>query len=121
MTAPAVHPLAQQWREDARTLRRRASETQADVLESCAQDLEAWSREQALEALTLNQAAQESGYSYSALEKMVREGRLPNVGSKGAPRVRRANLPRKGERSTFHSEEPGLAQQILQSRTCNLI
>ncbi len=72
--------LATQWRTDADTLRRRGAAAQAVALESCADDLEAAHREHALEALTLNVASQESGYSYSALQKKVASGELPNMG-----------------------------------------
>ncbi len=96
---PAAPPgelkLARQWREEAGVLRRRSAPTQADVLESCAAELESWTLERDLETMTLHQAAQESGFSYSALEKNVRRGAIINVGKKGAPRIRRGDLSRK--------------------------
>ena len=92
---PAELGLAQRWREEALLLRRRAATLQAEVLESCAAELEACSKERDIEALTLSQAADESGFTYSALEKMVRRGAIANVGRRGAPRVRRRDLPRR--------------------------
>ena len=71
---PTELGLAQRWRDEAALLRRRAASPQAEVLESCAAELEAWARERELQALTLDQAAAESGYTYSAIEKMVRRG-----------------------------------------------
>lgn len=47
------------------------------------------------EALTLKQAADETGYSDDYLGRLVRDGKLENVGRKNAPRVRRGDLPRK--------------------------
>lgn len=47
------------------------------------------------DALTLREAAGESGYSPDHLSRLVREGRLPNVGRKHAPRVLRSDLPRR--------------------------
>ncbi len=107
--------LASQWRDEADTLRRRGAEVQAVALESCADDLEAAHREQALEALTLNEASQESGYSYSALQKKVASGELPNMGTKNCPRVRRGDLPRKaGQLPREPSDgEPDLAGKVL--------
>lgn len=61
-----------------------------------------------LEALTLEAAERESGYGYSALQKMVADGRLENVGVKGRPRVRRCDLPKKG--GTSHV---GIAEMVL--------
>jgi hypothetical protein len=103
VTAGAI-PLPARWRADADILRRRGAVPQAEALESCAveleafeqeRQLEAFEQERQLEALTLEQAVIESGYSYSALEKMVRAGQLQNVGIRGKPRVRRGDLPRK--------------------------
>ncbi len=107
--------LASQWRDEADTLRRRGAEVQAVALESCADELEAAHREQALEALTLNEASQESGYSYSALQKKVASGELPNMGTKNCPRVRRGDLPRKaGQLPRKPSDgEPDLAGKVL--------
>lgn len=87
--------LLERWRTDATVLRRHGLEREADALAQRAQELDAAVTAWAAESLTLEQAAQESGLSYSALEKAVRRGRLANAGSKGAPRVRRADLPRK--------------------------
>ncbi len=113
MTGPT--DLAAHWRTEADTLRRRGAEGQAVALESCADELEAAHREEALEALTLNAASQESGYSYSALQKKVASGELPNMGTKNCPRVRRGDLPRKtGQLSRRPSDgEPDLAGKVL--------
>ncbi len=107
--------LAADWREDAETLRKRAATAQAVVLESCAEELETVLRERDFEALTLQGASEESGYSYSALQKMVAEGKLPNRGDKNRPRVRRGDLPRKaGQLPRGPSDgEPDLAGTIL--------
>jgi hypothetical protein len=104
--------LAQRWRDEAALLRRRAASPQAEVLESCAAELEAWARERELQALTLEQAAAESGYTYSAIEKMVRRGAIANVGRRGAPRIHRRDLPRRG---TTRGRElaPDLAARVL--------
>ena len=47
------------------------------------------------EPLSLARAAAESGYSADHLGRMVREGKLANAGRPNAPKVRRADLPRK--------------------------
>ena len=61
-------------------------------------DLEAVARDEGTELLSLTQAALRCGYSPDSLGKMVRQGRLENVGRKNAPRVRVADLPRKALR-----------------------
>ena len=94
-------------------LRRRGAETLAASLESCAAEVEQWAREWELEALTLDQAAQESGYSYSTLQHLVAGKRIPNAGSARRPRIRRADLPRK---VTAQPAGLGLADRVLAAR-----
>ncbi len=86
------------------------------MAESYAQELETALRECELEELTLQGAADESGYSYSAIQKKVADGELQNVGDKNRPRVRRGDLPRKGRRPKPKGE-PDLAGRILAHRT----
>ena len=112
-SAPAELMLARRWREEAVVLRRRAASAQADLLESCAAELEIWARERDLESITLHQAAQESGFSYSALEKKVRHGSLTNVGKKGAPRIRRGDVPRKATIVRRAHATPEISSRVL--------
>ena len=113
-----MHKLAARWREEAELLRRRGQPTLAAMAESYADELEEELRQADLEALTLKQAAEESGFSYSAIQKMVNTGQLPNVGDKHRPRVRRGDLPRKAGRlrSQRNDGQPDLAGQILAGR-----
>lgn len=105
------------WRSEAEVLHRRGADEQAAVLESCASELVEEGRFLSLEALTLEQAAAESGFSYSALQKMTRDGTIPNVGKKGAPRVRRADLPKKpGGGRKAREDEPDLVELVLAGR-----
>jgi hypothetical protein len=79
----------------------------AGVLEWCINEVAATLEAHKLELLTYAEAAEESGYSYSAIEKSVRNGDIPNYGSKGKPRVRRGDLPRKAARGE------GIADRVL--------
>ncbi len=65
--------------------------------------------------LTLQQAADESGFSYGHMQRLVSEGELENVGAPGSPRVRRGDLPRKPCRPENGQAE--LADEILARRT----
>jgi len=60
------------------------------------------------ELLTLTQAAAASGYSADHLARLIRTGRLPNVGVKHAPRLRRGDLPHKPGRLPTVSSQPHL-------------
>lgn len=56
------------------------------------------------ETMTLIEAASRSGYSIDHLARLIREGRLPNAGRRGAPRVRLRDLPIRLRRSVAASE-----------------
>jgi hypothetical protein len=63
----------------------------ADILK----DVEAILAAEEEETLSLARAARESGYSAGHLGRLVRAGTIPNAGRPQAPRIRRADLPRK--------------------------
>jgi hypothetical protein len=91
--------LPAKWRARAAELERFAPPA-AEAFRVAADELEAERREAAGEALTLSEAARESGYAARTLRQMVAEGKLPNAGRKNAPRITRADLPRRpGARS----------------------
>ncbi len=92
------------WREEAANYGRDDALVRGDrLLRRVAAELETWWRERELEELTLEQASELGGYSYSALEKGVRTGTIPNAGESGRPRIRRRDVPRKPGRN----REPG--------------
>jgi hypothetical protein len=91
----AIHQLPAQWRVAADRLRHYAAAGHAQLLEICADELDAALRARGAELLNLEQAAAASGFSADHLGREVRAGRIPNYGRPRAPRVRRADLPRK--------------------------
>ncbi len=101
-------------RTEVAQLRHRGLSETADVLESVANDHEQVLNDWHTEQLTLAQAAEESGYSYSALQQM----KNLNVGTSGAPRLRRCDLPRKPQRSgpRLATGQPDIADEILTSK-----
>jgi hypothetical protein len=106
--------LAVGWREKADELRDLALESEARAFERCASELERAFAEHDMKALTLQQAADESGFSYGHVQRLVTEGALENVGAPGSPRVRRGDLPRKPGWPKVG--QPGLADEILARR-----
>jgi hypothetical protein len=94
MVTPA-YDLPVAWRRRAEELRRFGAEPQALALDVAAEELERALSTTANEAIPLSLAAEESGYSTSQLRRMVRQGKLRNVGSNGEVRVLRSALPRK--------------------------
>ena len=101
-------------RTEVAQLRHRGLAELADVLESVANDHEQVLNDWHTEELTLRQAAEESGYSYSALQQM----KTINVGTTGSPRIMRCDMPLKPRRSgpQLANGQPDLANEILTSK-----
>ena len=98
LSSPASLPS--RWRALAEQLCAYGAEAQAAVLSKCAEELEQAWREWELEALTIEEAAKEGGYSYSHLQHLVADGKIENVGGEGSPRIRRSDVPKKALRRT---------------------
>lgn len=111
---PAELPAA--WRARAEDLREwAAAEAAARALEMAAAELEAALRKAADERLTMAEAAQESGYSERRLRELIAEGAIPNAGRKGAPRIRRQDLPRRAKRTKRNGYDVKNAARLLVS------
>lgn len=112
-----IEQLIPRWREEASQLRERYSDERlARLSEIYAQELEAVLREYGDQALSLEAAAQESGYSIDHLGRLVRQGKLPNAGRSGAPRIRRNDLPKKassGQEKGAKPEERGIMEGLF--------
>ena len=68
-------------------------EARARAIEWAAAQFERAVENGADEKLTLAQASARSGYSQDHLARLIREGRLPNAGRRGSPRIRAGDLP----------------------------
>lgn len=101
---------SKRWREEAEILRRHGAVEAAATKDLCADDLDAYEKERVLEALTLTQAAAESGYSSDHLARMIGQGRLENVGEDHAPRLARGSLPKKPPKA--QKAEPDLVGAV---------
>src|SRR4051812_4344092 len=98
-SVPTVPELAATWRAEAEGVAP-YNEGAAFALRKCAAALEESMRAAALEPLSLDRAAAESGYASDTLRRMVAAGRIRNAGRKNAPRIARGDLPKKGKAST---------------------
>ena len=90
-----VEDLPADWRRKAKSLRRYGCETPATAIERCADDLEATLVERDETTFSLVEASRESGYTADHLGRLVRDGKIPNAGRPGAPRIALKDLPRK--------------------------
>lgn len=95
---PTPAELPEQWRELAKQQRRLGADAQARILDFCADELMASFHRAGDELLSLNRAAQESGYSPDHIARLVREGTIPNSGRKSKPLIRRRDLPQKARK-----------------------
>lgn len=105
-----IQQLPGQWRAAADRLRHYAAASHAQLLEVCADELDAAIRAGEDAVLTLGQAATESGLTADHLARQIRTGRIPNAGRHHAPRIRRADLPCKSHRV---AKGPTLAYDLL--------
>ncbi|MYC52974.1 MAG: hypothetical protein F4X47_11730 [Gammaproteobacteria bacterium] len=92
---PTVEGLPATWRRRAKGLRRYGVETSATALERCAEELDATLVQREETTYSLVEASRESGYSADHLGRLVRDGKIPNAGRPGAPRIALKDLPRK--------------------------
>ena len=113
---PTIEGLPAKWRKQAKSLRRYGGDTPATALERCADDLEAALVERDETTLSLVEAARESGYSADHLGRLVRDGKIPNAGRPGAPRIALKDLPRKASAPA----EPRLAEKPRRSELSNV-
>ena len=114
MNIESLRAFTDGLRTEVAQLRHRGLSEIADVLESVANDheqtLDAWHTE----ALTLRQASEESGFSYSHLQ----QSKDIKLGTSGSPRIRRCDLPYKPLRSSplLATDQLDIADEILTSR-----
>lgn len=91
--AAALTKLADRWEADAGTLERYSATSEAQVARRLAAELREALAAAQEETLTLEQASAESGIPAETLRKQLARGAVPNAGKKGAPLIRRGDLP----------------------------
>ncbi len=125
MTAPdaiRMRDLPGAWRTLAATLRP-YSDAAATAYERAADALDAALTAEQGALLTLREAARLSGYSADHLSRLLRQGHIPNAGRPHAPRIRRADLPRRapslprGTDSDMLQTPGNLARAVASERT----
>ena len=85
--------LLSDWRSRADLLRRHGAQQAACTAEVLAAELDRALQAHDDELLTLTEAAAASGYSRDHLGRLLHEGKMPNAGRPGAPRIRRGDVP----------------------------
>jgi len=113
-----LESLAQTWLEEAETLERYRDERGAELCRLHARELQEAMRNGLDEVYTLSKAAELSGYSEDHLRHLVADGTIPNAGRKGAPRIRRADLPVKPGQT--RPEAPGGTEEDVESILASL-
>lgn len=94
--ADRLDGLLTQWRDEANWVEKRMGQPSlAHVTRTHIADVEKLLEDAGDEPLTIREAAQLSGYSADHLRRLILEGRIPNAGRPGAPKIARRHLPRK--------------------------
>ena len=88
-----VGSLVERWRDEESLLRKRGISESAALMESMADELAAEANRWLDTMMTLREAAEIAGLSYTKIQHMVRAGVIRNAGEKGRPRVLRRDLP----------------------------
>lgn len=104
-----------EWRSKAELFRDHEEVSLAIAYETCAAALEEALASEGDVALTLNEAAEESGYSAEHLGRLVRDGKIPNAGRLGAPRIACRDLPRKPDMAVDTETGHISSKQIVRS------
>lgn len=107
--APPTSDLPARWRRRARMLAAHGATQAARTLRLAAHELDRALRDAESLPLTLAEAARESGYSADHLRRLIADGVVPNAGRKGAPRVRRGDVPRRTPRPAARGFDPAAA------------
>jgi len=83
-----------QWTHRLNEYRAVAAQVNGEkICERVLADFNALREAEAHTVLTLAEAAIRSGYSEEHLGRLVRDGKIPNSGRRGAPRIRVGDLP----------------------------
>ena len=90
-----IAPLLDRWLAEARVLRRRCCDEHADLIETLVEEAQAFLADQSRETVNLQRASELGGYSAAHLGRLIRQGKIPNAGRPGAPRIALKDLPRK--------------------------
>ena len=97
--------LRDRWRSEAEHVRPYNAGA-AHAYELAARELEEALRSADAEALTLEEAARESGYSIDHLRHMVADGKITNAGRYRSPRIARRDLPKRAGHAPASSYDP---------------
>ena len=108
------HPLVEEFRRHAAYNDVYGSLDAARIWRKAAEAVDIYFSQTDLEVLTLQEASTASGFSVSQLSRLVEQGQLDNAGRKGAPRLRRGDLPRKPAKRPHHTGEPDLVGRVHQ-------
>ena len=112
-----VDDLPDSFRETAAYLREHAaSEQAACAWEKAAEKLESVLGQARTEALTLEKAEAESGYTRSHLRRLIRDCIVLNSGTESEPKILRRDLPRKPGYGVRQRRNRGLSSRTQAAR-----
>ena len=90
------------------------------MVESPDADLEGAIADTGMEPISLEAAEVESGYTRAHLRRLLREGSLPNAGTKSSPTILRMHLPKKPGFGVAQTHPRATSSQMQVARTVAL-
>lgn len=87
------HALPALWRARADALDQYASTAAATTCRTLAEELELALRAEDNDTVTLAEAEKIGGFTADWLSRLIRQGKIENLGKRGAPRIRRSDIP----------------------------
>jgi len=94
MPTRSLAELVAQWEARRADLERlHAMVDGAVLIDELLTELREWQAADAKEAVSLQEAHRLGGYSVDHLQRLVAQGKIENVGRRGSPRIRRADVP----------------------------
>jgi len=109
--------LAAGWVEDAKLLREHGASEAAVTTEKHAREVVEAVKIGADEELTLEESVLASGYSKRRLRELIADGTIANAGRKGAPRIKRKDLPKRAKSKKADSFDASAEAQTILSDT----
>ena len=114
MLAEFVAHVVGEWTPEVVQMRRRGQRETAALLESLCVELQDHADQWLDQHMTLAEAAETSGVSYSTLQYLVAAGDIVNAGHRGRPRVRRRDLPyRRTDRDSLIRPTDDVGEELI--------
>ena len=113
----SIDELRARWQNARDLYQELGPEGHSRLVEAFLRDIEQLEAGEQDKILTLAEASEYSGYSTEHVGRLIRNGKIPNAGRPGAPRVRAGDLPRRSPPRRLAREETGTYNPVTDARS----